>query len=138
MKGKYNTVYDFTKPIHLRGYRRGYLAHFIYFFMMFMLVLAVALLLFFKDGHLTWNFTLWRVLVSFPLVNIIYFINDMVREDEKYTKLLLKQTHWSLEDLMKLTGKPEKETKDIITRVLEMSFEVDPSCILYQPPVSGK
>jgi len=133
MASRYDTVYDFSHPIHLTGFRRDYLGHFIYYMMLFAIVLAVGLLLFFRDGHLTWTFTLTRVLIAFPLVIIGYFITDVVKEDEKYTKLLLKKAHWTMDELMALTGKDAAQTRKIMTRVLEMSFVVDPACIIHQP-----
>ncbi len=133
MAYKYDTVYDFKKPIHLIGYKRSYMQHFIYYLFLFALVLAVALLLFFRDGKLTFTITLGRVLITFPLVIIGYFVVDVVKENDKYAKKLLAKTHWSLAELMEMTGQDAVQTQKIITRVLEMSFAVDRSCIIKQP-----
>ena len=54
---------------------------------------------------------------------------QMLREIRTYTKALLKKSTWSIEELMKLTGKDRTETERIISRVLEVSFVVDMSCI---------
>ena len=86
-------------------------------------------ILFWRDGHFVLEFTLGRTLISLPLAMIAIILIQMLREIRTYTKELLKKSTWTIEELMQMTGKDRKETERIISRVLEVSFVVEMSCI---------
>ena len=66
--------------------------------------------------------------VSIPLILLTLVSLQLLRELRVYPPKLARQPQWTLEELMRLTGKDEKETRRVITRVLESAFVVDPSC----------
>ena len=87
-------------------------------------------LLFWHDGRVKFEFGFFRTLIAFVLSLFAVIIQQLLREVKYYTKKLCTKSTWTLEELMKLTKKNEKETKNIISHVLEVSFTVDPKCIV--------
>ena len=122
-------VYDFDKPIRITRFRSGGLDILFYSALLGILTTLIMFILFWRDGHFVLEFTLGRTLISFPLVMIALILIQMLREIRTFTKALLKKSTWSIEELMELTGKDRKETERIISRVLEVSFVVEMSCI---------
>ena len=82
-------------------------------------------LLFIKDGKFTVDFSLWKVLVSIPLIMIAYLFKQLLDELRIYPKLLMKKHSWTINELMKLTNKDQKETENIMNHVLDAAFIVD-------------
>lgn len=122
-------VYDFDKPIRITRYRSGGLDILFYSTLLAVITGAVMFILFWRDGRFEFTFTLGRTLISFPLVMVAIVLIQMLREIRTYTTALLKKSTWTIEELMELTGKDRKETERIISRVLEVSFVVEMSCI---------
>ncbi|MBQ8995634.1 MAG: hypothetical protein IJ091_07445 [Oscillospiraceae bacterium] len=122
-------VYDFEKPIRITRFRSGGLDILFYSTLLGLITVVMMFLLFWRGGHFVLTFTLGRTLLSFPLAMVAIVLAQMLREIRTYTKELLKKSTWTIEELMKLTGKDKAETERIISRVLEVSFVVDMSCI---------
>ncbi len=122
-------VYDFDKPIRITRFRSGGLDILFYSVLLGLITTAMMFILFWRQGHFVLEFTLGRTLISFPLAMAAIVLVQMLREIRTYTKALLKKSTWSIEELMKLTGKDRTETERIISRVLEVSFVVDMNCI---------
>ena len=122
-------VYDFDKPIRITRFRPGGLDILFYSVLLGIITAAMMFILFWREGRFVLTFTLGRTLISFPLAMIAIILIQMLREIRTYTKALLKKSTWTIEELMELTGKDRKETERIISRVLEVSFTVEMSCI---------
>lgn len=122
-------VYDFDKPIRITRFRPGGLDILFYSALLGIITAAMMFILFWREGRFVFTFTLGRTLISFPLAMIAIILIQMLREIRTYTKALLKKSTWTIEELMELTGKDRKETERIISRVLEVSFTVEMSCI---------
>ena len=126
---KQSASYRFDAPIRITAYKPGGLDILFYSTALGILVAALIFLLFYRGGHFALEFTLGRTLLSIPLLVICSFIFSLLRELWVYPKKLLKKSVWTLEEMMKLTGKNQKDTQNIMTRVLESSFIVDPACM---------
>ena len=122
-------VYDFDKPIRITRFRSGGLDILFYSALLGIITTMIMFILFWRNGHFVLEFTLGRTLISFPLVMIALILIQMLREIRTFTKALLKKSTWTIEEFMELTGKDRKETERIISRVLEVSFVVEMSCI---------
>lgn len=120
--------YRFEDPIRLLAYKPDGLGILFYSAALGVLVAVLIFLLFYRNGHFVLEFTLGRTLLSIPLLVICSFFLSLLRELWIYPKKLLKKSVWTLEEMMTLTGKNQKDTQHIMTRVLESSFIVDPSC----------
>ena len=88
-------------------------------------MLAVLWLLFVHDGKFAIDFTLWRVLVSIPLVMLAYWVRELLNELRVYPPKLMKKHIWKLGELMEMTGKDRKQTEVIMSHVFESCFVVD-------------
>ena len=121
--------YTFDQPIRITAYKPGGLDIMFYAVVLGAIVVALLFLLFYREGHFVFLFTLGRTLLSIPLVVLATFLFGLLKELWVYPRKLLKKSVWPIEDLMKLTGKVRKETERIMTRVLESSFVVDASCV---------
>jgi len=117
--------YDFSKPIKLLQFKSPGIDIMIYSFILGILALALFFLLFIHDGKFAFEFTIVRTLIAFPLVIISIFVKDMLNELRVYPPKLCEKNTWTLEELMALTKKDEKQTIGIMTRVLESCFKVD-------------
>ncbi len=121
--------YDFSAPIRIIRLKANGLDIMFYTMFASVLLAAILIILCFKGGVFGVYFDLWRVLVSIPLIMLVLLPLQLLRELRVYPPKLAKQPQWTLEELMRMTGKDEKETRRIITRVLESAFVVDPSCV---------
>ena len=121
-------VYDFDKPIRIVGMKSGGLDVMFYSGVFAVVVAAVFFVLCLKDGTFGVYLDLWRVLVSIPLIVLALVPLQLLKELREYPPRLAKKATWTREELMALTGKDQKETERLITRVLESAFLVDPSC----------
>ncbi len=121
--------YDFSAPIRIVRLKANGLDIMFYTMLASVLLAAILIILCFKGGVFGVYFDLWRVLVSIPLIMLVLLPLQLLRELRVYPPKLAKQPQWTLEELMRMTGKDEKETRRIITRVLESAFVVDPSCV---------
>ncbi len=124
-----NAEYDFSKTIRIVRLKANGLDIMFYTALASILLAAILLILCFKGGVFGIYFDLWRVLVSIPLIILVLLPLQLLKELREYVPKLAKQQEWTLEELMKMTGKDEKETVRIMTRVLESAFIVDPSCL---------
>ena len=120
--------YDFSLPIRIVRPKANGLDIMFYTALASVLLAVILVILCFKGGVFGVYFDLWRVLVSIPLILLTLVPLQLLRELRVYPPKLARQPQWTLEELMRLTGKDEKETRRIITRVLESAFVVDPSC----------
>ena len=120
--------YDFSSPIRIVRPKANGLDIMFYTALASVLLAVILVILCFKGGVFGVYFDLWRVLVSIPLILLTLVPLQLLRELRVYPPKLARQPQWTLEELMRLTGKDEKETRRIITRVLESAFVVDPSC----------
>ena len=121
--------YDFSAPIRIVRLKANGLDIMFYTMLASVLLAAILIILCFKGGVFGVYFDLWRVLVSIPLIMLVLLPLQLLRELRVDPPKLAKQPQWTLEELMRMTGKDEKETRRIITRVLESAFVVDPSCV---------
>ena len=124
-----NAEYDFSKTIRIVRLKANGPDIMFYTALASILLAAILLILCFKGGVFGIYFDLWRVLVSIPLIILVLLPLQLLKELREYVPKLAKQQEWTLEELMKMTGKDEKETVRIMTRVLESAFIVDPSCL---------
>ena len=124
-KGK---VYAFDKPIRILSVKSNGADITFYMILLSVLAVAVLFLLCMKGGKFGLYLELWRVVVSIPLIVLATYPAQLLRELRTYVPLLAKKPVWTLPEMVKLTGKDEKETMQIMTRVLESAFIVDPSC----------
>ena len=124
-----NAEYDFSKTIRIVRLKANGLDIMFYTALASILLAAILLVLCFNGGVFGIYFDLWRVLVSIPLIILVLLPLQLLKELREYVPKLAKQQEWTLEELMKMTGKDEKETVRIMTRVLESAFIVDPSCL---------
>ncbi len=122
-------IYDFDKPIRITRFRLGSLDIMFYSVLLGIVTVIMMFILFWREGHFVFSFTLGRTIISFPLAMIAVILIQMLREIRTYTTKLLKKSTWTIEELMEMTGKDRKETERIISRVLEVSFVVEMSCI---------
>jgi hypothetical protein len=122
-------IYDFDKPIRITRFRSGGLDILFYSALLGIITTVMMFILFWREGHFVFEFTLGRTLICLPLAMIALILIQMLREIRTFTTALLKKSTWSIEELMELTGKDRKETERIISRVLEVSFVVEMSCI---------
>ena len=120
--------YDFSAPIRIVRPKANGLDIMFYTALASVLLAVILVILCFKGGVFGVYFDLWRVLVSIPLILLTLVPLQLLRELRVYPPKLARQPQWTLEELMRLTGKDEKETRRVITRVLESAFVVDPSC----------
>lgn len=120
--------YDFSSPIRIVRPKANGLDIMFYTALASVLLAVLLVILCFKGGVFGVYFDLWRVLVSIPLILLTLLPLQLLRELRVYPPKLARQPQWTLEELMRLTGKDEKETRRVITRVLESAFVVDPSC----------
>ena len=120
--------YDFSLPIRIVRPKANGLDIMFYTALASVLLAVILVILCFKGGVFGVYFDLWRVLVSIPLILLTLVPLQLLRELRVYPPKLARQPQWTLEELMRLTGKDEKETRRVITRVLESAFVVDPSC----------
>ncbi|MBQ6477838.1 MAG: hypothetical protein IJI44_00565 [Erysipelotrichaceae bacterium] len=118
-------VYDFNRPVKLLHYKAPKFDIVFYSALLSLIMLAVIGLLFIHEGKFVIDFTLWRVLVSIPLIMLAYWIRELLNELRVYPPKLLKKHIWSIKDLMELTGKDRKQTERIMTHVFESCFEID-------------
>ena len=130
-------VYDFERPIRITRFRGGGKDIFFYTIALSAVLLAVIFILFWRDGKLVYNFTLGRTLLAFPLVMLLIILSGLLREIRTYTSKLMAKNTWTIEELMAMTGKDREQTEKIISRVLEVGFTVDSSCILNWEQISG-
>ena len=121
--------YRFDAPIRITAYKPGGLDILFYSSALGILAAGLIFLLFYRGGRFVFEFTLGRTLLSIPLLVICSFLFSMLRELWIYPRKLFKKSVWTIEELMKLTGKNQKDTENIMTRVLESSFIVEPSCM---------
>ncbi len=121
--------YDFSSPIRIVRLRANGLDIMFYTALASILLAVILFILCFKGGVFGVYFDLWRVLVCIPLIILALLPLQMLRELRVYVPRLSRQREWTLEELMRLTGKDERETRRIVTRVLESAFIVDPSCV---------
>ena len=122
-------VYDFDHPIRITRFRSGGLDILFYSVLLGIITVIMMFILFWRNGHFELTFTLGRTLICFPLAMVAIVLTQMLREIRTYTLPLMKKSEWTIEELMELTGKDREETERIISRVLEVSFTVDMSCI---------
>ena len=120
--------YDFSLPIRIVRPKANGLDIMFYTALASVLLAVILVILCFKGGVFGVYFDLWRVLVSIPLILLTLVPLQLLRELRVYPPKLARQPQWTLEELMRLTGKDEKEPRRVITRVLESAFVVDPSC----------
>ena len=124
---KRGKTYDFDRPIHIQRMKANGLDIIFYTFIFSVLAAAILYILCMKDGKFGVYFDLWRVLASIPLIILAYFVLQPLKELRTYVPLIAKKATWTIEEIMKLTGKDRRETEQIMTRVLESGFVVDPS-----------
>ena len=117
--------YDYTKPIKIISYKSPRFDIIFYSFCLSLIMVVLFFLLFIKDGKFTVDFSLWKVLVSTPLIMIAYLFKQLLDELRIYPKLLMKKHSWTINELMKLTNKDQKETENIMNHVLDAAFIVD-------------
>ena len=122
--------YDFSKPIKLLTFKSPRFDILFYSFLLSALMVSVFYLLCFRDGKFGLDFRLWKVLASMVLIILCYWVKELLDEIRIYPEKLMKKHIWTLKELMEMTGKDEKETKRIMTRVFESCFVVDPKCML--------
>ena len=125
MRGK---EYDFDKPIRIVGMKSGGMDIMFYAGAFAVVVAAIFFILCLKDGTFGVYLDLWHVLVSIPLIVLSLVPLQLLKELREYPPKLAKKATWTREELMTLTGKNQKETERLITRVLESAFLVDPAC----------
>lgn len=121
--------FDFDHPIHIQRMKANGLDIIFYTFLFSVLAAAILWILCMKDGKFGIYFDLWRVGVSIPLIILAYFVLQPLKELRLYVPRVAKKATWTVEEFMKLTGKDRRETEQIMTRVLESGFIVDPSCL---------
>ena len=126
---KRGQAFDFDHPIRIQRMKANGLDIIFYTFVFSILAAAILWILCMKDGKFGIYFDLWRVAVSIPLIILAYFVLQPLKELRFYVPKVAKKATWTLEEFMKLTGKDRKETEQIMTRVLESGFVVDPSCV---------
>ncbi|MDO4548095.1 MAG: hypothetical protein Q4D04_08360 [Clostridia bacterium] len=122
------TEYCFDKPIRIVAYRSAGLDIMFYSALLGLCVALIVYLLCFHEGVFVIKLTIGRTLGSIPLIMLAMLFASLLKELRIYTRKLLKKNVWSIEELMRMTGKDRKETERIITRVLESSFIVDEAC----------
>ncbi len=123
-----NQSFNFEQPIRIQRLRANGLDIIIYTILFSVITAAVFLILCMKQGVFGIYFDFWRVLTSIPLIILDYFILQPLKELRIYTPMLAKKAEWTIDEMMQLTKKNREETEHIMTRVLESSFVVDPSC----------
>ena len=121
--------FDFDHPIHIQRMKAHGLDIIFYTFLFSVLAAAILWILCMKDGKFGIYFDLWRVGVSIPLIILAYFVLQPLKELRLYVPRVAKKATWTVEEFMKLTGKDRRETEQIMTRVLESGFIVDPTCL---------
>ena len=130
MKTKRSLVkYDYSKPIKLLQFKSPRFDIIFYSALASILMCAVVYLLFIHEGKFKIDFVLWRVLVSIPLIMLVYWIRELLEELRIYPQKLMTKHIWNMKELMQLTGKDEEKTEKIMNHVLESCFIVDKSCI---------
>lgn len=125
MRGK---EYNFDKPVRIVGMKSGGMDIMFYAGVFAIIIAAIFFILCLKEGQFGIYLDLWRVLVSIPLIVLSLVPLQLLKELRDYPPKLAKKATWTREELMKLTGKGQKETERLITRVLESAFIVDPAC----------
>ena len=125
MTMKNKMTYDFNKPIHIVRLKANGLDIIFYTFIFSVLAAIILIVLCMKDGKFGLYLDLWRVLVSFPLIILAYFVIQPLRELRTYIPQLAKRNTWTIEEMMKLTKKDRPQTEKIMTRVLESGFIVE-------------
>lgn len=129
MKKNKLVEYDFEKPIHLLEQKRNGFDIMFYSGLLSVLCVILVALICVHDGKFEVKFVLWRVIVCIPVFILTTFVKQMLNEIRIYPKFLKEKHIWTLSELMKITGKDAKSTKEIMTRVLESCYNVDPKCI---------
>ena len=122
--------YCFDHPIRIIRPKANGLDVIFYTFLFSALAAIILFLLCMKDGKFGIYLEFPRVLASIPLIIIAYFVLEPLKELRRYIPKLARKETWTIEELMKMTGKDRKQTEQIMTRVLESGFIVDPSCEL--------
>jgi len=117
--------YDFSRPVKLIQYKSPRFDIIFYSFLLSAMMVAVLFLLFIHEGKFAISFVLWRVLICIPLIMLSYWVKELLDELRIYPEKLMKKHIWTLNELMQLTGKDEKETKRIMSHVFESCFVVD-------------
>ena len=117
--------YDFDKPIKLLAFKKPTFDIIFYSAALSVLMLSVIYLIFIHDGQFKIDFTLWRVLVSIPLVILAYWVKELLEELRIYPAKLMKKHIWTIKELMELTGKDREQTEKIMSHVFESCFKVD-------------
>lgn len=126
MKKKRELVeYDFSKPIKLLEYHRPGFDIMFYSAILGICVVLIVALIAVHNGKFELIFTLPRVLICLPLIIIAYIFKQLLNELRIYPKKLLQKNVWTIQELMELTKKDQKETEHIMTHVLESCFIVD-------------
>lgn len=123
-------AYDFTRPIRILAYRPPGLDIMFYAILLTVCFGIAFVLMFFQEGRISFNLPFWGTLMAIPLLLIGALMASLLKELLHYPRQLMKKPRWTLAEMMKLTGKSEKETIRIMTRVLESCFQVDEACIL--------
>lgn len=121
--------YDYDQPIKIIQSKRNGFDIAFYSGLLTLLVVLILYLICVNDGEFKIEFNLWEVLICMPLVILAYFMKQLLDELKKYPKLLRKKHIWTLNELMDMTKKNRKETENIMNRVLESAFYIDPKCI---------
>ena len=122
--------YDFSKPIKLLEYKSPWFDILFYSFVLSSMMAMIFFLLFFHEGKFSLDFQLWKVLLSFPLLILCYWMKELLDELRIYPKKLMEKHSWTLKELMELTGKDEKNTKRIMSHIFESCFVVDKKNII--------
>lgn len=122
--------YDFSKPIKILGFKNPRFDIIFYSAIFSALVIIILALICVHDGKFVIDFVLWRVIVCFPLVILAYIFRQLLNELKVYPKKLAAKRTWTIEELMKMTGKDRKETENIMTHVFESCCVIDEKNII--------
>ena len=122
--------YDYSKPIKIIQYKSPWFDIVFYSTLLSLILAFVFLLLFVKDVKFVVDFSLWKVLISIPLLMVSYLFKQLLDELRIYPKLLMKKHIWNIDELMEMTKKDRKETENIMNHVLSAAFEIDKTNIM--------
>ena len=97
--------YCFDQPIRIIRPKANGLDVIFYTFLFSALAAIILFLLCMKDGKFGIYLEFPRVLASIPLIIIAYFVLEPLKELRRYIPKLARKESWTIEELMKLTGK---------------------------------
>ena len=117
--------YNYDKPIKLIHFKSPRFDIIFYSAILSLIMVFLFLFLFIKDGKFVIDFSLWKVLISIPLLMLAYIFKQLLDELRIYPQQLQKKHIWTIDELMAMTKKDRQETENIMNHVLDSCFIVD-------------